>query len=96
MFKTVVAGLLGLIFFLVVAAVVAQPNPRLERAVETPTPARVPCSFRTPGLQYECVDKAGNVRPAGPAAARQSKHFEACMARGRSGDACLGEAARVK
>jgi hypothetical protein len=56
----------------------------------------MPCSLRTPGLLYECVDKNGKLQPAGPTAARQTKHFDQCMARGGSGYKCLDEAAKVK
>ena len=57
-------------------------------------PTRVPCSFRTPGLQYACVEPNGKMRPAGPAWARQEKYFADCRARGEHD--CLARAAKVK
>lgn len=55
----------------------------------------VPCSLRTPGLQYECSDN-GTMRPAGPADKAQGKYFDACVAKGRSAYACLDAAAKVR
>jgi hypothetical protein len=92
---TVAAGTVALIALLAIAP----PKTTAAPPTATPAPAakvQVPCSFRTPGLQYECVEKNGHLQPGGPAAARQTKHFDDCTARGRSGYKCLDEAARVK
>jgi hypothetical protein len=71
-------------------------TPVTDVADTKPIKAHVPCSFRTPGMQYECVDKNGRLQPAGPAAARQEKKFKECMERPHADYACLGEAAKVK
>jgi hypothetical protein len=86
----VVAGILAAGF----ASRTNQAAPTIVAAA--PAKGHVPCSFRTPGMQHECVDDSGHLQPAGPAAARQEKYFDECVAHGGSDYKCLDKAAKVK